>query len=114
MDCIKILLAEDDYDDKNLFHEYLDNRKEIVILPIVETGKELFECLSKMKPTDFPDWIILDQNLPIKSGLEILDQLKSNATYCNIPVIIYSTYTDNHLINEGKLGGTREHAESQR
>jgi CheY-like chemotaxis protein len=90
----KILLAEDDSDDQKLFLDFLDNRDDLFILPIVENGARLLEVMDSMPPEELPDLIILDQNMPQKNGLQTLDELKSNPVYHSIPVVIYSTYAD--------------------
>lgn len=38
-----------------------------------------------------PDLILLDLNLPGKSGLEILADLKGNSSFSTIPVVMFST-----------------------
>ena len=38
-----------------------------------------------------PDLIILDLNLPDKSGLDILKELKTSKTYKHIPILIFTT-----------------------
>ncbi|HJW16633.1 MAG TPA: response regulator [Flavisolibacter sp.] len=90
----KILLAEDDSDDQKLFLDFLQNRKDLLILPIVENGARLLEVMQSMNVDELPDLIILDQNMPQKNGLQTLDDLKSDAHFNSIPVVIYSTYAD--------------------
>ena len=97
----KILLAEDDHDDSNLFHEYLKGREDIVLMPTAENGIEVIKFLDKIvEHTDLPDLIILDQNMPKKNGKQTLVFLKSNNRFAHIPVIVYSTYTDDQLIKD--------------
>ena len=63
----KLLLAEDDKDDQHLFNDYLQDRDDIVLMPIVENGVALFDLLDKIADHDgLPDLIILDQNMPKK------------------------------------------------
>ena len=90
----KILLAEDDSDDQKLFIDFLQNRKDLLILPIVENGARLLEVMQSMNVDELPDLIILDQNMPQKNGLQTLEDLKSDAHFSSIPVVIYSTYAD--------------------
>ena len=103
----KILLAEDDSDDSILFHEYLQDRTDIVLLPTVENGIELFEYLYKTSKKHLPDLIILDQNMPKKNGIQTLIELKADKAYSDIPVVVYSTYTDNQLIKACTVKGAR-------
>ncbi|THU40255.1 response regulator [Niastella caeni] len=93
----KILLAEDDPDDRGFFFEFLEHRHDVLLLPPVENGEEVFEFLEKAKNGNFPDLIILDQNMPKCNGLQTLAILKNHSHYENIPVFVYSTYTDDYL-----------------
>jgi len=94
----KILLAEDDIDDREFFHDFLCNRKDIELLPIVENGDEIIQYLEGLSDvTSLPDVIILDQNMPKRSGLKTLQYLKENERYNHINVVIYSTFADENL-----------------
>ena len=93
----KILLAEDDLDDQLIFHDFLQNRKDVTLLPSAENGEEVFDFMNKK---DLPDLIILDQNMPKKNGLQTLQLLKENPEYSHIPVMIYSTYADQTLVQK--------------
>jgi CheY-like chemotaxis protein len=102
----KILLVEDDVDDQRFFNEFLQNRKDLVLLPIADNGEVLFEILHSIsKSADLPDYIILDQNMPKINGLQALQLLKADTRYAHIPVSIYSTYTDEDLIQKGMATG---------
>jgi CheY-like chemotaxis protein len=96
---LKILLAEDDIDDKQLFFEFLGHRSDLQLLPVTENGVVLLQSLENITSIDaLPDIIILDQNMPKKNGLQTLVHLKETPRYAHIPVVIYSTYTDQQLI----------------
>ena len=77
-------------------------------MPIVENGIALVELLEKLNTDDeLPDFIILDQNMPKRNGLQTLQILKKQSRYAHIPVMIYSTYTDDQLIKKGtELGAS--------
>lgn len=96
----KILLAEDDPDDVGFFFQYLGNRPDLLLLPAVDNGEEVFEYLQNAHNGTFPDLIILDQNMPKCNGLQTLAILKNNTQYENIPVFVYSTYTDAYLVKQ--------------
>ncbi|AEV99514.1 hypothetical protein A4D02_27110 [Niastella koreensis] len=91
----KILLAEDDYDDQEFFYNVLTARTDAAILHAVENGEEVIQFLNDT--TTLPDVIILDQNMPKQNGLQTLCLLKGNDRYAHIPVVIYSTYTNELL-----------------
>lgn len=99
----KILLAEDDADDRIFFSDFLKWRTDIYLLPAVENGDEVLAFLEEAKDSaELPDLIILDQNMPRRNGLETLRTLKDNSRYQDIPVIVYSTYADDNLKRKSK------------
>jgi len=87
---IKILLIDDDADDRLLF-----------TTAVAELGAEMHcecasgtvEALAYLKVTDpLPDYIFLDLNMPGFDGKKCLKQIKAIELLQNIPVIIYSTF----------------------
>lgn len=103
----KILLAEDDPDDVGFFFQFLQERTDLLLLPPVENGEEVFEYLQKAHNGSFPDLIILDQNMPKCNGLQTLAILKNNTQFDHIPVFVYSTYTDAYLVKQSLQLGAR-------
>lgn len=88
----KVLLAEDDADDRLFFRDFLKDRKDLKMMPPAENGLELTQVLDKIeRKENLPDMIILDQNMPKQTGLQTLEKLKNNTRYADIPVMVYST-----------------------
>jgi CheY-like chemotaxis protein len=88
----KILLVEDDIDDRLIFAEILRETDEDVLLATAENGLDMVAQLDKMEDENLPDLIILDQNMPKMTGKESLAFLKESQRYRQIPTMIYSTY----------------------
>ncbi len=86
----RILLADDDADDRELFSEALESLNANVLYQAVEDGKKAMETVEGENTTR-PDIIFLDINMPVMSGWEVLTKIKSNSQHANIPVIVYST-----------------------
>src|SRR5687768_16214912 len=108
MQAKKILIAEDDDDDKSLLYFFLQDRKDIALMPIVENGVELIDALDSIAdPSHLPDMIILDQNMPKRNGLQTLRQLKETRSHSTIPVMVYSTYIDQTLVNSCTESGAK-------
>lgn len=101
----KILLAEDDMDDQQFFFDFLRHRTDVLLLPAAENGEALFEYLESADNQAMPDVIILDQNMPRRNGLQTLTMLKENTRYKHIPVMIYSTYADEALVQRSNAIG---------
>jgi CheY-like chemotaxis protein len=97
----KVLLAEDDPDDQRLFCDCLQHRNDIVMMPMAGNGVVLLDMLEVITTVDgLPDLIVLDQNMPKRTGLQTLRLLKQTSRYNPIPVMIYSTYIDPQLTND--------------
>src|ERR1700761_5358345 len=88
----KILLVDDDADDRQIFQEILNDIDPEAGVVIAENGLEMVALLDKMADDDLPDMIILDQNMPKMTGKESLVFLKESPRYGHISTIVYSTY----------------------
>src|SRR6188768_1397731 len=97
----KIILVEDDPDDREIFVEFYQDRTDISLLPTVGNGLELIDYLEGIRDDrDLPNLIVLDQNMPKMTGKQTLEFLKGSIRFSNIHTVIYSTYTDSNLIRE--------------
>lgn len=68
---------------------------------IVENGREAMDYLYKRgeyKDVEMPNIIILDLNLPKKSGREVLKEVKEDDNLKLIPVIVLTTSSDDEDI----------------
>lgn len=91
-----ILIAEDDADDRFLLQTAFEEKGYKDRIEFVENGVELIKFLEKIRLTDgesstFPGFIMLDLNMPKKSGREALQELKQHPVFKSIPVIVYTT-----------------------
>lgn len=93
----KILLADDDVDDRMLFESAYSDRTDILVLQTAVNGSEVIQILDNASEDELPDLIILDQNMPMMTGKQTLAVLKSNPKYSSIPVCICSTHADHVL-----------------
>jgi two-component system, chemotaxis family, response regulator Rcp1 len=88
---IDILLVEDNPGDVRLAQEALKESKIKNQLFIVEDGVEAMAFLrqqGKYAAVSRPDLILLDLNLPRKSGREVLAEIKSDEKLKRIPVVV--------------------------
>ena len=84
---LKILLVEDDDDDRLFFTEAV---REISTSHELFFAKDCLELFSMLDEADTFDLIFLDINLPVMNGRECLQQIKSSDKYKNVPVIIFT------------------------
>jgi CheY-like chemotaxis protein len=102
----RILLAEDDIDDREMFSIFLSSRADIELAGFAENGVEVIDLLGKTnEPGNLPDIIVLDQNMPKQNGLQTLEVLKQNNHYQHIPVFVYSTYADSDIETRSRQAG---------
>jgi len=102
----RLLVAEDDLDDQELMMFFLADRSDIQLMNFAKDGVQLWETLELIpEEKQLPDLIILDQNMPRQNGIQTLQALKSSKRYNSIPVVIYSTYADEMLINRAVESG---------
>lgn len=91
---IHILLVEDNEGDIVLTKDALEEYKIATNTSIARDGKaaiELLEELWNKGPAFLPDLILLDINLPKKNGQEVLQTIKSDNRFKEIPVIMLTT-----------------------
>jgi CheY-like chemotaxis protein len=94
---INILVADDDPDDRQLTKEAFAEARLANNLRFVEDGVELLDYLNRRgKFSDpslspWPSIILLDLNMPRKDGREALQELKSDARFRAIRVIVLTT-----------------------
>ncbi len=95
---LNLLLADDDIDDRFFFKEALEELPISANLTTVNDGVELIELLSSQENLLY-DALFLDLNMPKKSGIECLEEIKAMEKLINLRVIIFSTSLDIDVVN---------------
>ena len=94
---ITILMADDDEDDRLMAQEALEEARLTNAIRFVEDGEELMDYLhNKGKYSDEgknprPGIILLDLNMPKKSGREALEEIKADPKLRRIPIVVMTT-----------------------
>jgi two-component system, response regulator len=90
-----ILMADDDPDDRLLVKEAFEESHLLNPLHTVEDGEELLDYLHKKgkfsESAVRPSLILLDLNMPRKSGIEALKEIKADPNLRTIPIIVLTT-----------------------
>ncbi len=98
----KILLIEDDQDHAALITDLLketdvpDIKTEVILK---KDGKEAIDYFQYEMQSQ-PSLVILDLRLQKIDGMEVLKFIKNNSKYCEIPVIILSTSSEQETIDK--------------
>lgn len=90
----KVLMIEDNPGDVLLTTEALEESKYIVDVEVVNNGKDGVDFLfqnGNFENSARPDLVLLDINLPLKTGHQVLQEIKANPGTREIPVIMLTT-----------------------
>lgn len=93
----KIVVAEDDPEDRFFFQEAWEQLQAPVALEFVEDGVELTDFLWRRGAhrwrcdEPLPALIVTDLNMPRKDGREALAEIRANDQFGRIPVIVFTT-----------------------
>jgi two-component system response regulator len=93
-DLISVLLVEDDPGDVMLIREAFADHKVGNVLSVVSDGVEAMRFVRRegeFADRERPDLVVLDLNLPRKSGSEVLAEIKSDPELSTIPVVVLTT-----------------------
>lgn len=89
-DYIHIILADDDEDDILFFTDAFDELKINTKVYTFKDGVELMDYLNH-EDALMPNVLFLDLNMPKKSGIECLTEIKASHKMSEIAIAIYST-----------------------
>ncbi|MDP4173521.1 MAG: response regulator [Bacteroidota bacterium] len=102
-----VLLVEDNPGDILIVKETLLENNDKIRLNVITNGEDalnfLFGIANAAEKDSIPDLMILDLNLPKRSGKEILESISPNPTLKKIPVIILtSADIDDDIFTNGR------------
>lgn len=90
----EILLVDDNPADIDLTSEVLAQSQQHYHVNSVNDGAEAISFLrhqGKYMTAPCPDLVVLDLNLPIKDGRQVLSDIKADPSLQKIPVVIFTT-----------------------
>lgn len=89
-----VFVIEDNPADVRLVEEGAEAAGADLDLRIIKNGQEAIEQLVGIEPgarDQYPDLILLDLNLPGKSGFDVLEMIRSETTFQDVPVVVVSS-----------------------
>lgn len=99
---VDILLVEDNEADVILTQEAFKASKLTVNMDIVDDGEKCMAYLRKQEPyrdAPTPDLVLLDLNLPVMDGREVLAEMLKDDALRKLPVVVLTTSkSDSDLI----------------
>lgn len=97
-----ILLVDDNEGDLLMAREVLEESKMISKISFAYNGQDALDFIFKEgihSDANSPDLILMDINMPLLNGLEVLDRIKKNPKTLNIPIAMFSTSSLNKDVN---------------
>ena len=86
----RIAIVENDEDEQVFMNEGFQSSSQFEVVGLFDNGNKLMEWLDK-QPAGLPEVVLSDLNMPGKNGYDIINEMRSNSRYREIPVIITST-----------------------
>ena len=87
----KVLIVDDDADDRMIILETLQTCDASVDCYELQHGNGVLDYMNATLTDILPSFILLDLNMPGKSGKQVLKELKSDSKFISIPIIIFTT-----------------------
>jgi two-component system response regulator len=94
---IRILVADDDADDRLMIKDAFEESKLGNPIDFVEDGVQLMQYLNRegsykhLTSQPYPGFILLDLNMPRKDGRTALKEIKESSELHRIPIVILTT-----------------------
>lgn len=90
---VRVLLAEDNPGDVYLVREALHLEKLHFELLVQSDGEQMSDFIDKIDAGDAPcpDLVLLDLNLPRRSGASLLQRLRQSAPCSGVPIIVVTS-----------------------
>lgn len=95
-----IFYTDDDAEDIEFFTEVTSALGDHLNLVTQNNGKKLLHDLENPPPN--PHIVFLDLNMPGLSGFDVLQQLRSSDEYNDLPIVIFSTSSDEQTIAKSR------------
>ncbi len=87
-----VLLVEDNPDDVIMIREAFEQSLTPIQLYVVSNGEQAIKFVQRTDTDALrPSLILLDLNLPIRNGLDVLAELKSDTEFLSIPIVVLTT-----------------------
>ena len=87
-----VLLVEDNPDDVIMIREAFEQSLTPIQLYVVSNGEQAIKFVRRTDTDALrPSLILLDLNLPIRNGLDVLAELKSDTEFLSIPIVVLTT-----------------------
>jgi DNA-binding response OmpR family regulator len=96
----KVFIVDDDIDDLELLEEAFSSAQCISEVRSFKASNTLLTTLNSLVPSQKPDIIIMDHNMPLMNGRDLIKNIRSNSTNKGVVLAIYSSMLVERKIQE--------------
>ena len=86
---ITVLIIDDDEDDRFFMQQAFLTDSPYTQVHLAASGQPALDLLDSTR--SLPDVVLLDLNMPVMDGFEVLSHLKQSTRYQSLPVVILTT-----------------------
>jgi len=86
-----LLVIEDNPADVDLLRRALATAELDCDLTVIDDGADALALFRGAAAASVPDLAIVDLNLPKHGGLEVIEQMRANPSFADVPVVIMSS-----------------------
>jgi CheY-like chemotaxis protein len=97
---LTVFYTDDDQEDLDFFKEIIDIIDDKVLVITQNNAGQLFKDLDNPPPT--PHVVFLDINMPGINGFEVLKKLRATGPYKDLPIVMFSTSSDDATIKKSR------------
>jgi len=99
-----LVIADDDIDDQLILKEIIEDYSRHIKTTCLGDGKQLMDHLFKK---NVPDLLFLDLNMPLKTGIQCLSEIRSDKKLKDLPVVVFSTSRNRHDMEQCFANGAQ-------
>lgn len=108
-DCLatKVLLVEDSVPQIDMFKQAIEKVSHLELIHVAEDGEAAMRFL-QMEDAERPDIVVLDLEMPKKSGFEVLKDIRRTDELKHLPVVIMTANSQSEKLFEAYRLGANE------
>jgi CheY-like chemotaxis protein len=100
-----ILVADDDPDDREMLAERFRRVHPDAGVELMANGHQALDFLRTCPGEELPELLVVDYKMPGITGAEVLDVLRKDERYRNLPKIVWSTSNNQEYIDRAMKSG---------
>jgi CheY-like chemotaxis protein len=86
-----VLCVDDDPDDRELIRNAIFQVDPSYTVAHATNGKEALQYLIRAAESELPCLVILDINMPVMDGKQVVIEIKKNEKWNELPIVVFST-----------------------